>query len=182
MHRSENLYESDKEAELRQEVLGKLDVLCKTWVRRASEAAGMSPEDADEQNARIFTFGSYRLGVHGPGADVDTLCVGPKHVTRERHFFGSEPHCFEYLLSLMPEVTEILPVPDAYVPILSFTFSGICFDMLYASLAMDNIPDNLDLKDNIVLRECDDRTVRSLNGCRVTDTVLEVSVLGLNLS
>lgn len=33
---------------------------------------------------------------------------------------------------------------------------------------------DLDLKDNSVLRGCDPATARSLNGCRVTDTVLEV--------
>jgi hypothetical protein len=72
-------------------------------------------------------------------------------------------------------VEDVLPVPDAYVPVLKFTFGGISFDMLYASLAVDVIREDLDLKDNAVLRGCDERTARSLNGCRVTDTVLEVS-------
>ena len=54
-------------------------------------ARGLSEAAADAAGGRIFTFGSYRLGVHGPGSDIDTLCVVPKHVSRDDFFEVFEP-------------------------------------------------------------------------------------------
>ena len=56
-----------------------------------SLARGLSEAAADAAGGRIFTFGSYRLGVHGPGSDIDTLCVVPKHVSRDDFFEVFEP-------------------------------------------------------------------------------------------
>lgn len=61
----------------------------------------MSEAAASAAGGKIFTFGSYRLGVHGPGSDIDTLCVVPKHVSRE-DFFDT----FEVMLKETPGVTE----------------------------------------------------------------------------
>ncbi|KAG2647282.1 hypothetical protein PVAP13_2KG580200 [Panicum virgatum] len=104
------LYESQEEAVSREEVLGKLDQTVKAWIKKATRISGYGEQFVHEANAKIFTFGSYRLGVHGPGAD----------------------------------------------------------------LAHAVIPEDLDLSQDSILHNVDEQTVRSLNGCRVTDQILKL--------
>lgn len=46
--------------------------------------------------------------------------------------------------------------------------------MLFARLSFSTIPDDLDLKDDTILKNLDQKCVRSLNGCRVTDEILNL--------
>lgn len=132
-------------------------------MRHLSESACL------EAGGKIFTFGSYRLGVHGPGADIDTLAVTPRHVTREDFFNVLEP-----LLKERPEVEECTGVPEAWVPIIKLKFSGVDIDLLFANLQKPTISDTLDLRGNDVLKGLDDRGQRSINGSRVTDEILRL--------
>jgi poly(A) polymerase len=84
--RDHNLFESDEEGQLRETVLGKLDKMVKQFVYQISLQRGLPDAIARDAGGKIFTFGSFRLGVHNPGSDIDTLCVVPRHVQREDFF------------------------------------------------------------------------------------------------
>ena len=164
------LYESPEESLKRAEVLGRLDQIVNSWVKKVTQNKGYNEQMVEGARAMIFTFGSYRLGVNGPGADIDTLCVGPRHVNREEDFFGE----LYRMLGEMPEVEDLHPVPGANVPIMKFKFDGISVDLLYARLAVWVIPEELDLSVDSVLQGLDEKSVLSLNGCRVTEAILSI--------
>ncbi|KAJ4959103.1 hypothetical protein NE237_026214 [Protea cynaroides] len=164
------LYESNEETALREEVLGQIDQIVKGWVKQLTRQRGYIDQMVDDANAVIFTFGSYRLGVHGPGADIDTLCVGPSYVNREEDFFI----ILHDILADIEEVSELQPVPDAHVPVMKFKFRGISVDLLYASISLLVVPEDLDISHGSVLYNVDEQTVRSLNGCRVADQILRL--------
>ncbi|KAI3671596.1 hypothetical protein L1987_87335 [Smallanthus sonchifolius] len=163
------LYESKEEAAKRKEVLARIKLIVVDWVKQLTRLRGYTDQMVEDANAVIFTFGSYRLGVHGPKADIDTLCVGPSYVNRDENFF----FVLHDILTEMEEVTELQPVPDAHVPLMKFKFDGISIDLLYASISLLVVPDDLDISDVSVLYDVDEPTVRSLNGCRVADQILK---------
>ncbi|XP_047251307.1 nuclear poly(A) polymerase 4 isoform X9 [Capsicum annuum] len=144
--------------------------IVKSWVKQLTRQRGYTDQMMEDANAIIFTFGSYRLGVHGPGADIDTLCVGPSYVNRDEDFFI----ILHDILSEKEEVSELQPVPDAHVPVMKFKFQGVSVDLLYASISLLVVPEDLDISDRSVLYNVDEPTVRSLNGCRVADQILKL--------
>ncbi|XP_074650766.1 poly(A) polymerase beta-like [Tubulanus polymorphus] len=163
------VFESDVELTHRMEVLCKINNLVKLWIKEVSLSKNMPPNVADTVGGKVFTFGSYRLGVHTKGADIDTLCVAPRHVERS-DFFSS----FFELLKEQPEVKDLRAVEEAFVPVIKMEFDGIELDMLFARLALQVIPENQDLLDETLLKNLDQKCVRSLNGCRVTDEILHL--------
>ncbi|XP_010285759.1 PREDICTED: poly(A) polymerase gamma, partial [Phaethon lepturus] len=163
------VFEDEEELNHRVVVLGELNNLVKEWISELGESKNLPPSAAANVGGKIFTFGSYRLGVHTRGADIDAVCVAPRHVERS-DFFQS----FFEKLKHQEKIKNLRAVEDAYVPVVKFEFDGIEIDLVFARLSMQTVSDNLDLGDDSRLRSLDIRCIRSLNGCRVTDEILHL--------
>ncbi|XP_064599647.1 poly(A) polymerase beta-like isoform X2 [Liolophura sinensis] len=168
--RPHGIFESEDELSHRMYVLSKVNELVRQWIKDVSvRKTNVSEDKAEAFGGKVFTFGSYRLGVHTKGADIDTLCVGPRHIERS-DFFST----FYELLKEQTDVKDLRAVEEAFVPVIKMEFDGIELDMLFARLALPMIPEDLDLRDETLLKNLDEKCVRSLNGCRVTDEILHL--------
>ncbi|KAL0249647.1 hypothetical protein GEMRC1_004876 [Eukaryota sp. GEM-RC1] len=81
--RSVGIFESEQEARKREQVLIRLGGIVSHWISEVSRQKSHSDQLINESSPTLFTFGSYKLGVHGAGADIDVLCITPKHIEHE---------------------------------------------------------------------------------------------------
>jgi poly(A) polymerase len=155
---------------IRTVVLESLQAITEEFVKQVCRAQGMSEKVANAAGGKICTYGSFRLGVYGPGSDIDTLVVAPKNVEKDDYF----KYYPDLLLKMAPKgsITDLTVVPDAFVPIIKFEYSGISIDLIFASIYLEQVPKNLSLQGQDMLRGLDESGVRSLNGTRVTDEIL----------
>lgn len=164
-----DIFEPENELNERINVLQQLNRLAKEWIVDLSIQRNIPRGVAELVGGKIFTFGSYRLGVHTRGADIDTLLVAPRHIDRT-DFFST----FYEILQSLPAVTDLRAIEEAFVPVMKFQFKGIEIDLLFARLALQSIPDLLTLGDVDLLKNLDYKCVKSLNGCRVTEDILNL--------
>lgn len=78
----------------------KLNALVKGWMEQVCVKRNMNPESVSR--CKIYTFGSYRLGVHSKYSDTDVLCVVPRHINRTDCFTSFYRH-----LKSQPEIKEL---------------------------------------------------------------------------
>ncbi|KAM0248155.1 hypothetical protein ACHAQJ_009572 [Trichoderma viride] len=164
--------ETDKRHPTRLKVLDSLQEICNEFVRKvATEKEPKNDMLIKNARGKVFTYGSFRLGVFGPGSDIDTLIVAPKYVTREDYF----KYFPDLLVTMAPQgaITDLTVVTDAFVPIIKFEYSDISIDLIFSRIIQKQIaPDFDNLKDSSLLRGLDEAELRSLNGTRVTDEIL----------
>ena len=171
-------YKHDDRAH-RERVLSQILLLARQWIASLSEERGMPKAEAANLGAKLFTYGSYRLGVFNAESDIDVLIVGPRNINRNDFLTQ-----FPAVLRRRSEATEVTPVTEAYIPLVKVIFDGIDLDLQYTALPMTSIPDDLSLNGDDFMRNlvaCPDwdsvmdyKSIRSLNGTRDTDMLLEV--------
>ncbi|OQS06970.1 Poly(A) polymerase [Thraustotheca clavata] len=162
--------ELDVNIQRRTIILGELRSIFRAWVKDVCLKRGLPEEIANEAGGIILVSGSYRLGVNEPGADIDTICVAPKFVTRE-DFFTS----LKEILLKHAKVTNLVAIEGALVPILTFDYEEINIDLQIAILDRNSIPDNINVLDDQILSGVDPATEKSLNGPRVTELVIKLT-------
>jgi poly(A) polymerase len=121
------LTESAESARNRERVLALLEGLLKQWAQAVSERHGLTEPGA--ASCRYLTFGSYFLGSHAPDDDIDTLCIGPPHASRQEFFED-----FVEMLRREPAISEMQAILETYVPHIKLTCLGVQIDILYAQL------------------------------------------------
>lgn len=153
-------------------VLASLQTITEEFVRRVSKAQGLADNVANSAGGKIFTYGSYRLGVVGPGSDIDALVLVPVHISRDDYF----KYFPDLLVEMAPEgaITDLTPVVDAFVPIIKFEYSNISIDLIFSRLQLSQIRKDLTLQDTKLLRGLNETELRCVNGTRVTDEILEL--------
>ncbi|XP_073350174.1 poly(A) polymerase type 3-like [Pagrus major] len=162
------VFEDEVDLLHRENVIKQLESLYREWLTETCESMGLPENVTAKVGGKIFPFGSYHLGVHSKGTDIDALCVGPGFLDREV-FFTS----FFEKLKAQKEVKEIQVIKDAFVPVLKLTFDGIEIDLVFGLLPRKSIPDRLDLLNNTLLQGVDKCCARSLSGYRVTEEILQ---------
>lgn len=180
---SENIaVESGDGIRRRERVLNVMGQVCREWIQSVCAEKGLQAEVIQAAGGEMFTSGSYRLGVHEPGADIDTILVAPQACERE-DFFGTskitdeddptarDPNSLAERIRRHPDVTNFNPVETAAIPLLTFDWEGINIDLLFARLNSNSVPPGLDIDNDNVLNGVDGATEKSLNGPRVTNLI-----------
>uniref|UniRef100_A0A3Q0RCH4 Poly(A) polymerase n=1 Tax=Amphilophus citrinellus TaxID=61819 RepID=A0A3Q0RCH4_AMPCI len=150
--KSYSVYESSLQLE---RAVKRLGLLFRKWLKEISKEMNVSDIMIDKVGGKIFPFGSYHLGVHSKDADINALCVGPGFLERK-------------------EVKDIQANEEAYVPVIKLSWEGIeviWLDNKFKKLSASSVPDDLDLLNDSIVKDMDERCVRSLDGYRVTEEI-----------
>ncbi|CAI2364616.1 unnamed protein product [Moneuplotes crassus] len=108
----------------RKNALNEVVLLVQEWQRTVKIEKNFEARDC-----QLYTIGSYALGVLDIDSDIDCVLVAPEEFSRDTDFFTN----FVKLLQENESVSDILPLPDTYVPIVKFKYNSFSFDIQFAN-------------------------------------------------
>lgn len=122
----------------------------------------------------LLPFGSYILQSYTKNSDIDTVCIVPKFVNRDEHFFGLMYEIFKK----DPNVKEIMAIKETGVPLIKMKFFDVDIDILFAQLNITTLNPVFSLENLITSGEIfsyveDEKSFTSLNGIRITSCILK---------
>ncbi|KAK6160960.1 hypothetical protein DH2020_004341 [Rehmannia glutinosa] len=167
---NEGLVPSPEEEIKRSNIIDKLRKIVMEWAKRVAYQRQFPMSDIRAASATILLYGSYGLGVHNCESDLDVLCLGPCFATMAEDFFI----VLRNMLASKPEVSEILCVKDARVPLMRLNFDGISIDLTYAKLNTISVPENVHVLNPFFLTNIDEISWRSLSGVRANIRILQL--------
>ena len=170
MRSREDIYDNESNIRRRTGIISKLSSIVQEWVIHMGTIKHMDPEYIhDGGGVQLKIFGSQKIGVQSPDSDIDVLCIAPNYISREEFF-----NVFCIHLSSHENVSMMFTIPEAYTPVAKFYLDGQAIDMIFVSLDLPRIPHDLDILDPKYLCGLDDAGIRSINGCRVAEKVLQL--------
>jgi poly(A) polymerase len=125
--------------------------------------------EGESTGARIFTGGSFSLGVYTIADDIDAVCIIPNYVDRNKF-----TELFANSLKLEPNIKEIVSIPSAFVPIIKLKFNGVLIDLAVSKIDLPNVPEILNFANNEMFKGLDESQIRSINGPRVASEILRI--------
>ena len=170
--KAQGVFAPQSDTDKREAILAKLRKLLQQMVQDVGRKKGLPQAILDTAGGEIRPYGSYKLGVHEPSSDIDTLMVAPKHCTRDDFF--------EYMPDLLKnssqpgEIDKLVAIPGAATPLIKLKIQGVEIDLIFCSIQVQSITDKFNITDNDVLRGLSETDLRCVNGARVASRILEV--------
>lgn len=155
--------DSPPEREAKEQVFQELKSIIDKWLSATATASSTTP------SGQFLVFGSFRMQVNHKESDLDTICIVPNFVDRDKNFFGE---LFESLKT-HGKVTDIYVISDAMVPLIKLKFATIPIDILFARMEVPSIPSDLDFlnNDEQLIKNIEEKSYKGLNGIRTAETI-----------
>jgi len=152
-------------------VIQTLSSIITKWIVNVSKSAFQDPHSqAENACAALYRSGSSRLGLITKNSDIDLICITPDFVDRSSHYFID----LVELLKMNSSITSIIPITEAYVPLIKMKIHNISTDLLLAKVPLKYVK-NKNIFNEINLEGLDNETIRTINTYINNSIICELS-------